>query len=346
MADTSTQSNQTLSPEDAQKLIQQLVGWAKAGGGNAPQVSMATDSQGNQNPVMSPQIAADSAQNISGGQQGNGGNNMQGNQQPPPQPNAYQKGVNKFLTQAGQTHAQQAIQAGVDPNAIAAHPAMQPAQQSMYMNNPYQIPTGVNPPKQNNQVPTGSPSNYTQEKNIEQKTQENLAQARLLTSQSIKAEAMPKNFLQRFSDNFSKMTGGMTSTDRIANTKTLQSIAGGEPIQPTDAAKLDEESRNAALTANGQLLEAASQPVAALSSMYRDQLQTRGWNAGVRGIESPAMADTKTQLLTQLQRLQTYANTQSMLIGSMNPQTQNVMDLINEAKKRAASGNNKFSNFK
>jgi hypothetical protein len=41
------------------------------------------------------------------------------------QPNAYQKGVNKILQQAGQTHATQALQAGMNPLDIANHSAMQ-----------------------------------------------------------------------------------------------------------------------------------------------------------------------------------------------------------------------------
>jgi hypothetical protein len=54
-------------------LGQMLNAWAANGGGNSTQGSMATDSQGNMGQIMSPQIAANSAQSISPGQQDNNG---------------------------------------------------------------------------------------------------------------------------------------------------------------------------------------------------------------------------------------------------------------------------------
>lgn len=69
MADnTSTQTQQ--DPNDV--LGQLMQAWAQNGGGNAAQGSMATNTQGQQSQIMSPGIAASSAQSI-GGQQGNQG---------------------------------------------------------------------------------------------------------------------------------------------------------------------------------------------------------------------------------------------------------------------------------
>lgn len=55
-----------------QVLGQMLNAWASNGGGNSAQGSSSTDSEGNINQISSPQIAADSAQSISGGQNNKG----------------------------------------------------------------------------------------------------------------------------------------------------------------------------------------------------------------------------------------------------------------------------------
>lgn len=49
--------------------------------------------------------------------------------------NAYQKGVDKALSEHGYNHGTEALAAGTDPNQIANHEAMQPQQPAMSMNN-------------------------------------------------------------------------------------------------------------------------------------------------------------------------------------------------------------------
>lgn len=53
-------------------------------------------------------------------------NNLAGQDQTQQTQNAYQKGVNKALSEQGYKHGAEALQAGVDPNSIATHNVMQP----------------------------------------------------------------------------------------------------------------------------------------------------------------------------------------------------------------------------
>jgi len=170
MADTQ------LSNEDAQNLIQQLVGWAKQGGGNSTSAYIGSNGT-NVNQVASPGMAADAATSIAGGQQGNGGNMAGGNSGPQPQLSPSQQinmdAATKMLKKNADMHAANTpipiLQNHVDTlggtNAPAniqiptGKPAAQPTQTQPQVQVPTGNPQGYNRSRPNVQVPTGQTQN-------------------------------------------------------------------------------------------------------------------------------------------------------------------------------------------
>lgn len=366
-----------LSNEDAQNLIQQLVGWAKQGGGNATSAYIGSNGT-DVNQVASPGIAANAAQSISGGQQGNGGNFVGGNSGPqdsntPPPLNPYQKGVAKMLAKAGEAHAQQAIQAGMDPNAIASHAAMQTAQSaqptqqnnvkvptgqaptpsakqvqvptgqgrvtqnpSMYMKDPYKTPAGVNSPPQNNAQP---PLQATPEPD---QTQANYKQANLLLSQQALKEAQPRTWMQSFRDNFAKMSNGVTQADRLANLAAGQKIAGGEQLQPKDLATLTSDQWKAGLDATKTSLTAEAQNLSNLVDLHGKLENTKGRINQIFGNPSDdqkkvigKINESYGNVGTLINSIGTFANNPPKFngAGQINPQTQSIVNNIEQGKK-------------
>lgn len=122
--------------------------------------------------------------------------------------NAYQKGVNKALSEHGYNHGSQALAMGVDPNEIANHDAMQAQDQSTQQ---AQSQTNSNP--------------------LDAQIADKQKQIQLNTLNQLVEASKAPNFLQRFSQNIAKTNGGMTQADYLANLATTQKLAAGQPAE-------------------------------------------------------------------------------------------------------------------
>lgn len=364
-------ANQNTQTQDPNDLISQLAAWAANGGGNSAQGSMATNSDGSTAPVMSPAIASNAATGVSGGSTNNGGyvgsnntpNNVGGmavssqgnnvdigqllqglinNLNTPNQSKSsqggvpvgpYQKGVNKTLQAAGEQHSAQALQAGMNPNDIANHSVMGGGQQQPQV----QVPTGQPQQPQAQQQPLSMQDQINQ---LNQQAALNIAKRNVQASQ-------PQNFMQRFSQNFTKMTGGVTQADQLVNMGTIQKLAAAEPIQPKDVADLNAKSYAAAMDAAHNGVTAEASKLAGLEDLYGKEQPNRSPIDAMLGRESKNQtlirqnieksAENITNHLSNLRTL--VANRPTFSAQGVDKQAQNISKMIEGGVYKDGSGN-------
>lgn len=105
--------------------------------------------------------------------------------------------------------------------------------------------------------------------NVNQQASLNVAKRNLQASE-------PPNWMERFSQNFTKMTGGVTQADQLANMQTMQKIAGSEPIQPETVANLNKDTYVAAIGATKDAISTIGQTIAPLTDLYGKLNETKG----------------------------------------------------------------------
>lgn len=346
MADTSTQTQQ-----DPVDLINQLAQWAKNNGTQAPNNVPQSSSPGmtagyvasNPNSLngQSSNAGFVSGNNTVPGQQGgmavaNGNGtdlgtllqglikqaqtpNSGGQNQGGMAVNAYQKGVNKALQQAGEAHATQAVQAGMNPNDVANHPMMQGGPEQTQQ---VQVPTGQPQQPQTSSIPD----------NINQLNQKTAYNTALKAYQS----SLPQNFMQRFSQNFTKMTGGVTQADQLANSQAIQKIAGAEPIQPEDVAKMNIEARKAALEASSQAISADTNKMTAYTDLIPKLEADKGWWAKANAAPSQDQKNLISGMATTAKDLNQRLLNHDTLINNINPSAQQTSNKIQQGVDPAA----------
>lgn len=93
-------------------------------------------------------------------------------------------------------------------------------------------------------------------------------QAQLNLANNNLAQSKAPDFLQRFSQNFTKITGGVTQGEQLQNIGAIQKIAGSEPLQPKDVGELNANSYKAALEATNQSATLESDKIKSLVDLY------------------------------------------------------------------------------
>jgi len=380
-------------------LMNQLIQWAQQGGGNATTNYIGSNGNGI-NQIASPQIAADAAQSISGGQQGNGGNFSGGNMNTPQMPNILpqqqqkqhpqalplnpdqQKGVQQAIKakqkadqQQGMQWGMQALQSGLQPQDILNHNLMgnvQPGNTPMAGGqiappmNPQQIlqkilpqgqaqpsvfsgggnPAGgasgswggnntqvqSKPPVQNAPQPQAKQNALTAQPSIQSlndKTAFNVA------SQNEK-ESEPKNFFERWQQQFQKMSGGMTQADRLSNLGAMQKLAGAEPLQKKDVSEMTAGTYRAAIDGASKLVDADSSKFKDLTSMYGQMNETKGFPNKALSLPSDEQKQVMDSLRQTAQRLNNHLKNMGTLLDNrpsfntqgVNANQENIKDKI------------------
>ena len=146
----------------------------------------------------------------------------------------------------------------------------------------FQMPTGQTQPSSN--ASTQPSVNQQQPVDVssvkatpdEGQTPTQYQQANKLLQQQALQEAQPKNWLQRFTDQFNQRTGGITQADRIANMQAMQKIVGGEQLQPKDIATFNSEQWRAGLDATKSSLAAEAQNMSNLVDLHSKLEATKG----------------------------------------------------------------------
>lgn len=255
------------------------------------------------------------------------------------QPNAYQKGVNKALQDAGTAHATQALQQGVDPNSIVNHNIMQPSQQS----DPTQVLAGLaamamKQQGQTQQQPAlvqqqqSQPSIDDQIANINKQAQLNVASKNLQQSQS------PQGLLDKFGQNVRDLSG--LTAARNASNEIVQKTAAGEPIQPKDVADLNANTYKAALEASHNAATAEATKLPALVDLYGKLQATRGFGATITGTASKdqqsvlnALKTAGTNFGNHVDNLQTLINNRPKFTSKgIDNQAQGTVSKIQEGQ--------------
>lgn len=323
----------TQTQPDIMSILQQWV----ANGGNQPPNNVAQGS--------SPEVTSDSA---SIGPQGNGGNFGGGNSGPQDEPQLHpiQQAAIDAAVSTTKKQVQEAVQHGgpsvakhiVDTFGGGGNPTWgnqpQPSQPQ-----PQQILQNlVNPNGQQQQ--TQPQSIDDQIANINKQAQLNLAQRNL-------AESKPPDFLQRFSQQFAKMSGGVTQADQLGNIETMQKIAGGEPLQPKDVGELNARTYGAALDATHQSAALEAQKLPQLLDLYGKLNLTKGIPANIGGTTSTDQRKTLMAIRTAGQSLNTHIENLGTLINNrptfsskgMDKQAQQTSNRIEGAIYKDANGN-------
>lgn len=247
--------------------------------------------------------------------------------------NAYQKGIDSVLNKTGEAHASEAIQQGVNPQDIANHPIMN--QQS----DPTQVLRNLINSDQS-QVPqtpagdirpiiiTGNDSTQTPVKqpqlSIDDQISQINKQAALNVANRNLTASNPPGFLQKFSQNLSKMEGGITPNDQIQNLQGIQKISASEPLQPKDIADFTAGTYKAGLEATHQALAVEGQKFNNLQDLYGKLNETKGRI-------NQALAAPSEEQKTVYKALQTTAK-------NINTHVANLGTLINNRPKFSSTG--------
>lgn len=251
------------------------------------------------------------------------------------QPNAYQKGVNKALQDAGTAHATQAIQSGVDPNDIVNHPIMGNNQ------DPTQILAGLAAMAQH----TGGnqqtqPTQQQPQPSVDDQIASINKQSQLALANKTNSMANQNNFWSRFTDNVNSMEGGVTQANKLQNIEAMQKIAGGEPLQPKDVAEFNAGTYKAALEASHQAATVEATKLPALIDLYGKLQATRGFAAGVTGTASKeqnqvisALSTASSNLNSHISNLQTLINNRPTFSSKgIDKQSQTTANKIQEGQ--------------
>lgn len=199
-----------------------------------------------QNSGISQQQLAQTLQNLAGsGGISNQPNQGQGNVPALPQSaqsNAYQQGAQKALKEAGYAHAQQAVQAGIDPNQISNHPVMNNGQSQV---NPQAIAV-LQQLIQGNGQQQGQQAPQTQAPAQNQAPQQQKMPTGGIISRLLGMDLNPKGTGQRLQNmaSLQELNAGQPSKIALpsaqaadlraqAEMKNLQNT-GNEPIQPKE----------------------------------------------------------------------------------------------------------------
>lgn len=153
--------------------------------------------------------------------------------------NAYQKGVNKALSEQGYTHGTQALQAGVDPNDIANHSAMSLPNGGVGDANgdqidPSQFLAHIVAANMANQSSTGDTSGSITQDNSQNNQQQN-PQQDLIKQQAMKIIAPATTILGKLFE--SAGFGTETKAKQLNNLASAQKITGQEPLQQSEYEK-------------------------------------------------------------------------------------------------------------
>lgn len=219
---------------------------------------------------------------------------------------------------------------------------------------PMSSPTGSNPGAAQAQTAQLSPNPVSQGQATGQPTQQNQQQPQDINEQidNINKQtalnianrnlnmSQPPNFWQRFGQNFTKMTGGVTQADQLQNMAAGQKIAGQEPLQPKDVGELNAGSYKAALEATGTALSATQQKLTALTDLYGKEEQNKGLVASALKNESPNQAvlrksieDTADNMVTHVKNFRTLiSNRPTFNSQGINSQAQQTSAKIEQGK--------------
>lgn len=143
--------------------------------------------------------------------------------------------------------------------------------------------------------------------------------------------SQPPNFIQRFGQNLSKMEGGVTQQDQLANMQTIQKIAGAEPLQPKDISEMTAGTYKAGLEATHQALAVEGQKFTALGELYNKLNETKGRINQTLGTASDEQKEVYKSLKITAKNINTHVGNLGELINNrpkfsskgVNSQTQN-----------------------
>lgn len=165
-------------------------------------------------------------------------------------------------------------------------------------------------------------------------------QAKLNVAQRISQMSKSPNFMQRFSQNFTKETGGVTQADQLQNIAAIQKIAGGEPLQTKDVQDLNVGSYKAALDASHNAAAVEQEKLNSLTNLYGKLGENRNFAQKTLGQQTAdqskildvakASADNLSTHLSNLRTLIT--NRPTFSSKGQNPQAQATTDKINQGK--------------
>lgn len=124
------------------------------------------------------------------------------------------------------------------------------------------------------------------------------------------------DFMQRFSQNFSKMNGGVTQSDQLVNMGTVQKLAGGEPLQNKDIADLTAGTYKAGLEATHQALAVEGQKFTALEELYSKLDATKGRVNQALATPSDEQKTVYKSLQTTAKNINTHVSNLGMLINN------------------------------
>lgn len=197
------------------------------------------------------------------------------------------------------------------------------------------------------QIPTGQPQSGQaqpsqdqqpvsiddQIANINKQAALNVAKKNLISSQ-------PQSFMQRFNQQFTKMSGGQTQAEDLANRGLIQKMAGAEPIQPKDVADLNARSYTAAMDAAHNGITAEAQKLTGLEDLYGKEQPNRNILDIAMGRESANQSlirknieNSAENISNHLKNLRTLVtNRPAFSSQGMNSQAQSLSNKISEGQ--------------
>lgn len=124
------------------------------------------------------------------------------------------------------------------------------------------------------------------------------------------------NFMQRFNQNFTKMTGGVTQAEQLTNMGTIQKIAGAEPLQNKDIADLTAGTYKAGIEATHQALAVEGQRFTGLEELYSKLDTTKGRINQALATPSDEQKTVYKSLQATAKNINTHVSNLGMLINN------------------------------
>lgn len=221
------------------------------------------------------------------------------------QRNAYQKGVDKALSEQGYKHGTEAIQSGMNPNDIATHDMMQ-SQQNVKQN-PTSILSNMINPSTNTENPTNNDFGYKPDNPV----------SAFFNMLGFQPTAEAQVLLTQAASNRQKIAAGQPAEIAVPQAQAAeinQKIAGAVPLQPADIMKLNIDSYSAALKANQEAYANSNAEVANLAKTLEILQQGRSTFSKAFGGSNEAMNHLKSVIAAKTAENQKIGKNQKMLM--------------------------------
>lgn len=241
------------------------------------------------------------------------------------QPNAYQKGAAKRLTEAGYDHVDTALKAGMNPLDIANHDVLQSASPPQNTNSQGTTQDSGQNNQQSNQQP-----------NIQDQINSNIMQRLLQASQA------PQGALGQFGQNVRDLSG--LSAARNANTESIQSQSGNQKdAQAQYQTALSDEVKQK--MAGKEPLQASDYAniVGGMNTLNLDALKTASQKMDDDLKERQSEIESSQKTVNMMGRLGGLFNTDGQTVTGATKAAQNEIIKLKQAK---AVVDAKIANFK